>query len=78
MNKCVVRIDTTDDLEELDVSAAEEQQPDGNETKLEENNFHETPTNWSDHENPAILDEQASSPFEIYDPRKWGILDNNS
>lgn len=43
MHKFVVRNDTTDNLEELDVNGVEEQQPDENEAAIEDNNDHETP-----------------------------------
>ena len=32
----------------------------------------------SGRENPASVDEQGSSPFDIYDPRNWDTLDNKS
>ena len=76
MRKSAVRNDTADNLDELDGNGAEEQQPAENETTIEENNAHETPINLSGRENPAIVDEQGSSPFDIYDPRNWDTLDN--
>ena len=59
-------------------SDSEEQQPAENETTVEENNEHETPTNLSGRETPAIVGAQGSSPFDIYDTRNWDSHENKS
>ena len=79
MDKFLLRNDTNQNSEQLYITNGEE--PSGQtENVLEEDDADVDANdneNFSDHENPGKIDEQASS-FDIYDPITWNVLDNKS